>query len=316
MTAVWILLGVLAVLAVAVLAVTAYFLRFAIGHPKPLDYTDKEALRGTSWGLCADELAETLRRVRATRSIRTVTTHGFDGAELHGDWISCGQPTERLMILFHGWHGSQYADFGLILEHYLDDLHADVLLAEQRAHGQSREPYTGFGIWERHDCVSWADYAVRECGENVRILLGGISMGATTVMLASAYDLPHVKGIVADCGFTSPWEEFAHVLRSRHLPVFPVLPLADVLCRLKAHYGLKEVSAPDALRRATLPMLFLHGTADRFVPCEMGKRNFEACASADKELLLVEGAGHGQSYPVDRARVRAALDAFVTRIGL
>lgn len=309
-------LAVLFVLISALFFCEWLFMRKVLGKPKKLDETDPEALRDTAWGLCAEELVQAIQRVRSRYAIRTLTAKGFDGEELHADWISCGKPTGRVVILFHGWHGSQYADFGLILEHYLEDLRADVLLVEQRAHGKSTVRYTGFGFWEQHDCVTWAEVVVRQCGRGVRILLEGISMGATTVMLASAFALPNVRGIVADCGFTSAWEEFAYILRRNHLPKFPFLPVANCLCLWMAHYGLREGCTTESLAQARLPMLFLHGEADRLVPCEMTRRNFEVCASEDKQMILVPGAGHGQSYPMDRARVLEALDDFVDRIGL
>lgn len=123
-------------------------------------------------------------------------------------------------------------------------------------------------------------------------------MGASTVLMASA--LPglseSVKAIIADCAFTSPYDVFSHILkRDYHLPAFPVMNINDALCRKKAGYGFRDYSTLEAVRQTSLPILFIHGTEDDFVPTWMSKKNYEQCSS-EKELLLVENAAHGASY--------------------
>ena len=139
-------------------------------------------------------------------------------------------------------------------------------------------------------------------------------MGATVVLMASStHFVANVRGIIADCGFTSPEEIIGKVLRDRtHLPPYPMLWLLDLYTRLFADFRLKEYSTVEALRRSNYPVLFLHGTKDGFVPVEMTKRNYDACRS-EKTLLLVEGATHGMSYLAERERVEAAYIEFLNR---
>ena len=140
-------------------------------------------------------------------------------------------------------------------------------------------------------------------------------MGAATVLMAAADPMPDtVRGILADCGFTSPKAIFTKVLRERHLPARLILTPVNWLTRVFAGFDMEECSTLDALRQTKLPVLLIHGEADRFVPCEMSRENFAACASADKTLFTVPGAPHGGSYLVDRAGYEKTVCAFVRRI--
>lgn len=73
-------------------------------------------------------------------------------------------------------------------------------------------------------------------------------------------------------------------------------------------------AAADALAHCETPVLFIHGGDDRFVPCEMGRENYEHCAAENKKLLIVPGAGHGLSYMIDRKAYLDTLDAFIRSV--
>ena len=139
-------------------------------------------------------------------------------------------------------------------------------------------------------------------------------MGASTVMMAAELALPpSVVGIIADCGYNSPWEELRHCIRHRyHLPVFPVLPLTELMCRLVAGYSLKGASAAASLANSPLPLLIIHGTEDDFVPPTMTAENY-AAAAGEKRQVLVPGARHALSYLVDRERLERELLGFINR---
>ena len=140
-------------------------------------------------------------------------------------------------------------------------------------------------------------------------------MGATTVLMASGTPFPaNVRGIVADCGFTSPEEIIRAVLRARHLPAWPLLPLIGLQTRLFAGFGLREYSTQEAMKTNRLPLFLAHGEADTFVPCVMSRQTFDACTSENKVLLTVPGAIHGRSYLVDREGYETALQSFLEKI--
>lgn len=146
----------------------------------------------------------------------------------------------------------------------------------------------------------------------MQILLHGTSMGGATVLMTSGLKLPaQVKGIISDCAFTSPKYVFTHVLHSMyHLPAFPMIPIADYVNRKKAGYGLDECNAAREVKKATVPILMIHGDHDTFVPCQMCDEIYENCASP-KTKLIVPGAGHAESYYKDMETYEQALDDFI-----
>ena len=139
-------------------------------------------------------------------------------------------------------------------------------------------------------------------------------MGATTVLMAAGEELPgNVRGVIGDCGFTSPRDIIAHQTRAQlHLPAFPLVPLASLLSRLLAGYGFSDCSTLDPLARTELPVLLIHGEADNFVPTEMSRQNYAACRS-EKELLLIPDAGHGGAYLVGGETYRSTVTSFLNK---
>ena len=126
-------------------------------------------------------------------------------------------------------------------------------------------------------------------------------MGATTVLMASGLTMPdNVRGIIADCGFTSPHAIWKHVVENHfHVPYGLYARAANDLCKKKIHAGSREYSATDALAHTKIPVLFIHGTDDSFVPVEMSYENYKRCASP-KRIFVVPGANHGMSYYLNR----------------
>ena len=171
-------------------------------------------------------------------------------------------------------------------------------MVDQRASGQSEGRVITFGIKERYDCLAWVDYALKRFGSDVELLLCGISMGAATVLMAAGMDLPpNVKGIIADCGYTSPREIICKVIRQIGLPAKIMYPFVKLGAKIYGRFDLEEASAVEAMERCRVPVFFAHGEPDDFVPCDMSRVNYEAC-TAPKKLFTVPGAGHGLSYIV------------------
>ena len=144
------------------------------------------------------------------------------------------------------------------------------------------------------------------------LFLSGLSMGASTVMYLAEKPLPgNVRGIIADCGFTSPKEILSSVFRDvTHLPPGPSIWATDIFARLFAGFHLSEKDSRQTLKKNVLPILMFHGTDDSFVPCEMTRQSYAACAGS-KRMILVEGAEHGVSFLVDHERYTAAIEKFL-----
>jgi len=223
-----------------------------------------------------------------------------DGAHLVGHWF-CQENAKRTIVAMHGWRSSWVDDFGLIADFWLNN-GCNVLFAEQRGQNNSGGDYMGFGLLERNDCADWAMWVNDQC--KLPIYLSGVSMGASTVLMASALTLPeNVRGIMADCGFTSPHAIWEHVAKDNlHLSYHNTRrKTIDAICKQNLNGESAYYSCEDALRECSIPVLFVHGSDDHFVPVEMTYQNYKACAS-EKRLLIVPGAGHGQSYLTEQEK--------------
>lgn len=265
-----------------------------------------------------DESTEVGRTVLAGIAYADSTPHedvfitAHDGIRLAGHLYGNGN-ARGTVILFHGYRSFGEHDFGCVLSTYTETHGFRVLVVDQRAHGASEGKYITFGILERRDCLAWAEYVASRYPDSP-IVLDGLSMGSTTVMMASALPLPSaVCGIIADCGFTSPEAILRKVAGDMHIPVSLFFGGVCFFCRLVAHFNPREITAPEALAKNRLPVLMIHGLADDYVPCEMSRENAEA--GGDRvQLVLVENAGHGMSYLTDTATVKKALADFFARI--
>lgn len=231
----------------------------------------------------------------------------FDGLRLHAR--VCGAEAGKpLLLLLHGWRSSAARDFGCVLEFYRAQGFG-LILVDQRAHGKSSGKTISFGVHERRDCLAWARWADERYHPSA-MYLDGISMGAATVLMTSEFDLPaSVRGIIADCGYTSPRDILKKVIRQCHLPVAPIYFLVRLGAHVFGRFDPEAASAARALEQCRVPVLFIHGEADGFVPCDMSRENYARCA-APKALVTVPGADHGFSYLVDREGVEAALRRF------
>lgn len=223
-----------------------------------------------------------------------------DGLRLTGHWRTCEAP-KRIVIAMHGWRSNWARDFGMIADFWHKN-GCCVLYAEQRGQGNSQGDYIGFGMLERHDCRAWVDWINREIRNDLPIYLAGISMGATTVLMTAGMELPeNVHGIMADCGFTSADAIWKHVAKKNlHLNYRLHAGLANAMCRKRLNIGARDYSTLHAMADCDVPVLFIHGTEDAFVPVEMTYENYKACA-APKHLFVVPGADHGMSYRKDKA---------------
>ena len=232
----------------------------------------------------------------------------FDGTPLAARYyhVADGAPVQ---IEFHGWRGSAIRDFcgGDKLARQRG---MNTLLVDQRAHGKSGGRTITFGLRERFDCLAWCRYAA-ERFPGVPITLAGVSMGATTVLMAAGLDLPEqVRGVIADSPYSSPVDIIKKVCGDAHLPPKLVYPLIRLGARLFGGFDLAETTAAREIKEARIPILIIHGEDDRFVPCDMSREIFDACP-ARKMRVTFPGAGHGLSYIADPEGYRQAVAQFL-----
>ena len=240
-----------------------------------------------------------------------VSITSFDGLRLHGRFWPAGENAKRTVLCVHGYRSGSLWDFALAALYFLD-LGCNLLLIDQRSQGESEGQYITFGVHESRDCRDWACWLEERFGKDHPIYLDGVSMGAATVLLSVQHGLPEsVKGIIADCGYTQPWEMLDCALRRNfEVPgavVRPLLRVVDVWCRALGKFSLYGTDTTEAVRQAKMPILFAHGVKDSLVPYTMSVRNYEA-SSGGGELFLVDEADHGISFLIAPKAYRERLE--------
>ena len=266
----------------------------------------KKLSRSSKSGEISEKIHQAAQRLLESDPER-VSISTPDGETLVGH-LRYAHNAKRTLIAFHGWRSSWTRDFGMIAD-FWDDEGCNVLFVEQRGQNGSSGKYMGFGLLERFDCLEWIKYVKSvDKLKDLPIYLAGLSMGATTVLMATGLDLPSgVHGVIADCGFTSPHAIWKHVVENNvHFSYLD--RVANEMCKRRIKMGTRDYSCAEALSKNEIPILLIHGSDDKFVPVEMTYENYKA-AKGKKRLLIVPGAGHGMSRYVDReAYDRAVLD--------
>lgn len=221
----------------------------------------------------------------------------FDGLKLTGTYYEFA-PNAPIELMFHGYRGSAIRDLCGGVQRCFR-LGRSALIVNQRGSGTSEGKVISFGINERKDCLSWVNFILEKFGADVKIILTGISMGASTVMMASELDLPkNVIGGVADCGYSSVEGIIKTTIRGMGLPPKLVYPFIKLGARIFGKFNLDEASPETALKNSKVPFVFVHGESDHIVPCEMCHVCYNAC-SAPKLIHTIPNVGHGLAFPMD-----------------
>lgn len=225
-----------------------------------------------------------------------VSILSFDGLKLTGKYYEF-EPGAPVEIMFHGYRGTAERDLSGGMYRAFRLGHS-ALIVDQRCAGGSEGNVITFGIREHRDCLDWIDFAIQYLGTDVKIFLTGISMGASTVLIAAGQKLPdNVIGVLADCGFHSAKDVILSVASSMHLPAKLLYPLVKFGAKVFGHFNLEEMTPAVAVRNCEVPVIFFHGLDDDYVPSYMSQITYDAC-NTRKKLVMIPGAGHGLSFPV------------------
>lgn len=245
------------------------------------------------------------------RESEHITISSRDNLTLHADLYPADEEADTIVICSHGYTSNGWDSCSTIGAYFVKK-GFDTLIVDNRAHGKSEGDYVGFGILDRYDILKWIEYVNDRFGGKKNIILYGVSMGAATVLMTTGFELPdNVKAVIADCAFTSPYDVFAHIMkRDYHMAEFPVMNINDAMCKKHAGYRFKDYSTLEAVKNTNIPILFIHGEKDNFVPTRMSHENYEACRSP-KELLIVENASHAASYYENPGLYESKVDEFL-----
>ncbi len=304
MVAVYILLIAL------ILFVLCFLIVYGIVFYSPKKLRDKnplDVLSGEEFEKIRDK-AKTLIENLNSSKFEEITITSRDGIKLYARYFH-NFDNAPLEIIFHGYRSKSSVDGCGGFKMATDSGH-NVLIVDQRAHGKSSGSVITFGIKERYDCLDWVNYCINRFGEDVKILLIGLSMGATTVLMASELiDSKNVVGIIADCGFSSAKNIITKISGDMKLPSKIVYGMAFASAKILGRFDLEETDAVKAVKNSKVPVLLIHGESDTFVPSSMCKEIFDSCTS-EKRILTVKDAGHGISYLIDEDSYLKAVNEF------
>lgn len=280
----------------------AYYRTYLYGkdHPAPVPYAE-------SYGSECDAIPALIEEFM-TLTFEEHNIKAYDGKNLFGRYYFKDK-NAPLIIMFHGYQGSLKRDFCGSLKP-LYDMGYNILAIDQRSHGKSDGHSITFGIKERNDCLSWAKYAKENLSKDNPIFLMGVSMGAATVLMASNMELPKtVKGIIADCPYSTPKDIIKK--ECKNMGFNPKIVFPFIVCG-GAIFGRLNIFKYDSLssvKECDLPILLIHGDNDMFVPHYMSQEIYKVCKNAKLEIF--EGAAHGVCCLKDAERYRNIIADFI-----
>lgn len=243
----------------------------------------------------------------------------FDGLSLYGrlyipEDLSEEENPKTIILCVHGYQTDGPTDFAPFAPFYKKN-HFIYCLIDHRAHGKSEGKYIGLSYQEKFDVLKWANFLVKRFGSDCQIYLHGVSMGGSTVLSCCDQETlpPQVKGIISDCAFSNGWTESTLISKNfLHLPPFPLLYVFNGICKKRAGYDIRDISPIDAVAASKVPILFIHGDRDRFVPTKMSYQLYHACRSP-KQLLIIHGASHMHCYKTDPDSYEKAFLEFIEK---
>ncbi len=228
--------------------------------------------------------------------LRDTSITDDEGFKICAYYAEAEENARKSAVIVHGYKSSPVAMM-MIARMFRDSLGYNILVPHLNFHGESEGNSVQMGWKDRYDVEQWLPVAHQMFNDTLQVL-HGISMGGATVMMASGDELPeYVRGIVDDCGYSSVWDQFSKELKVQFgLPPFPLLYTADLITKCKYGWGFKEASSVKQLARCTLPVLFIHGDSDDYVPTAHVYLNYDAKVQGEKDLWLVPFTDHANSY--------------------
>lgn len=310
MTLILILVAVFGLLGLVFLS-SLYTYRTVFYSPPEQRSSIDTPLKGSQYKAVAEDIFR-ISHIMAKIPCEDVSIMSFDGCMLFGRYyhVRDGAPLE---ILFHGYRSCAFRDCcgGHALSRKMG---FNALVVDQRAHGSSGGTTISFGIREHRDCLCWVQYANERFGSQTPIILSGLSMGAATVLMATALPLPeNVSCVIADSPYSAPSAIIEKVCKDRHYPVHLCMPFIHLGAWIYGSFRLNGCTAKEAVRSAKVPILLIHGEDDRLVPCSMSHEIASASASP-AVVHTFPLAGHGLSYMIDPVRYEKVVYDFLLTI--
>ena len=278
----------------AALAAADYACDYAIKRPDPAKKKNPET-RETY--IKRDEIRRQNNQRLYDLDPEDLTIKSVTGLNMKAWFLPAEKPTNRFVICVHGYKCNGPDEFSHMMPFYNYDLGYNYLLPDLTGHGRSEGEYIGFGSFDAKNILLWVDYLINRFGEDIEIILHGISMGAATVMNCNEMSPPdQVKLVIEDCGFINAESVMNNTLKDLiGFKFMPIVKLGSVFSKLKAGYFFSESDPLKNMDKAKNPVLFIHGEEDTYVPFEYGKMLYDACP-VPKDYLWVPNTVHAFSY--------------------
>lgn len=253
-----------------------------------------------------------LRREEGEKVIITAP----DGVELAGHYYERDR-NAPVIIFFHGLWGNGYTN-GVPIYRITKNRGWNLLLVSLRAHDESSGNITTLGVKERYDCQEWARWVVSRVGKDIPIFLMGLSFGGAIALMSSDLSLPDsVSGIIDDCGFTTPLDMIRINSKEKlKLDLFAIIftHFVDIGAKLWGGFDLREANATLSVFKTDIPLLIIHGENDKLAPVSMAYEIYNSCTSSNKQLYIVPGSEHANSYKTNPEEYERVISEFIERI--
>jgi len=234
-----------------------------------------------------------------------------DGVTLAALCYRQEEDSGKWALVMHGYTSSKENMLSYAREYYARGF--SVIVPDQRAHGESGGEYCTMGWTERLDIIRWCEYIAEEAPD-AELTVHGVSMGAASAVMAAGEGLPeNVNAVISDCAFTDVASIIRHQLVSKVDESAALLgPGGSLVTKLRTGCGWRESSALEMARQSSVPIFFIHGGADDFVPAEMAHELYDA-AGCEKAIFVVPEAVHAQSMYKDTEKYWTAVFDFIAK---
>ncbi|WP_283696178.1 alpha/beta hydrolase [Clostridium perfringens] len=245
-----------------------------------------------------------------------ITLKSFDGLNLTSTLIMNENPTNKFIVLVHGVSICYVGSLKYFDIFYKNGF--NILIVNQRRHGKSEGKYSTYGFYEKYDVNMWIEYLKSRFGNDIILGLHGESMGAGTVMETIPLN-DSIKFVIEDCGYSNFHEligfQITHAYKNRLVRKIlrPSLIFANFFMKTKAKFSMKKIVPIDIVSSTSLPMMFIHGKEDYFVPWYMAVDLYKAKTKGYKELYLVEGAKHAEALEVNKILYEKKIMTFIEK---
>ena len=251
--------------------------------------------------------------LQQANALKDTFIYAPDQARLHAYYVAAPTPTSKTAVIVHGYTDNAIRMM-MIGYLYNKNLGYNILLPDLRYSGLSDGDAFQMGWLDRKDVMQWMDVANQIYGDSTQMVVHGISMGGATTMMISGEPQPdYVKCFVDDCGYTSVWDQFSKELKEDFgLPAFPLLYTSSWLCDWTKGWNFTEASSLEQVKKCSLPMLFIHGEKDDYVPTWMVHELYKA-KEEPKEIWVVPGADHATSYKLNKEEYTQKVKQFTDK---